>query len=100
MATVTHPDASWLLTGWAGYRLRRRTLSRRLTAVALGLAALWLAAEPAVGLYETLADWAFPQPEGERFIPAYTWLFLNSPAAQQLHGALASGLAQSAEPAG
>ncbi|MGC5285478.1 hypothetical protein [Micromonospora sp. DT231] len=82
----------WLLTGWAGYRLRRRTLPRRLTVVALGLTALWLAAGPTIGLYETLADLAFPKSEPQPTDPAYFWLFLDR-RAQQLHGALAMGLA-------
>ena len=81
----------WLLTGWAGYRLRRRGLLRRPAAVVLGLTALLLAAEPTIGLYETLADLAFPGPELGRLTPAYTWV-VTSYRTQQFYGALAIGL--------
>ncbi|MEU6020196.1 hypothetical protein [Micromonospora sp. NPDC047134] len=68
-------------------------MPRRLTVVALGLTALWLAAEPTIGLYGTLADLTFPGPEPQPADPpAYFWLFLDH-SAQQLHGALAMGLA-------
>ncbi|MER7439822.1 hypothetical protein [Micromonospora avicenniae] len=81
----------WLLTGFATYRLRGRTLPRRLTALALGVTALGLAAESTTGLYKTLADYAFPDPELERFAPAYNWV-ATSPATEHIGGALAIGV--------
>lgn len=81
----------WLLTGFASYRLRSRALPRRLTALALGVTALGLAAESTTGLYETLADFAFLDPGLERFAPAYNWV-ATSPATEHVGGALAIGL--------
>ncbi|MEH0845708.1 hypothetical protein V6U81_25300 [Micromonospora sp. CPCC 205711] len=81
----------WLLTGFASYRLRGRALPRRLTALALGVTALGLAADSTIGLYETLADYAFLDPELERLAPAYSWV-ATSPATEDVGSALAIGL--------
>jgi hypothetical protein len=81
----------WLLTGWAGYRLRRRALPRRLAALALGLTALGLAAHPAVGLYKTLGQLALTDPGVYGTAPAYRWM-IDSPAAGLVAGTLVTGL--------
>lgn len=82
----------WLLTGFASYRLRGRTLPRRLTVLALGVTALGLAADPTIGLYETLAGYAFGDPELVRLSPpAYYWVAAR-PATERVGGALAIGL--------
>jgi hypothetical protein len=61
----------WLLTGWAGYRLRDRAMLMRAAVVALGLAALWSAVAPTKGLYWTLGTLAFTDPGVEPTYPAY-----------------------------
>ncbi|WP_018217739.1 hypothetical protein [Salinispora vitiensis] len=82
----------WLLTGFASYRLRGRTLPRRLTVLALGVTALGFAADPTIGLYETLAGYAFGDPEPVRpSYPAYYWVAAR-PATERIGGALAIGL--------
>ncbi len=82
----------WLLTGFASYRLRGRTLPRRITVLALGVTALGFAADPTIGLYETLAGYAFGDPELVRAsYPAYYWVAAR-PATERVGGALAIGL--------
>lgn len=81
----------WLLTGWAGYRLRRRARPRRLAALALGLAALGLIADPAFDLYRTLGETALADPPIFRPPPAYQ-LIVADPTATQVAAALAIGL--------
>jgi hypothetical protein len=80
----------WILTGWAAYRLRRRTLPRRLAAVALGLTAVGLAAHPTIGLYQTLGTLAFADIDIYGIAPPYRWL-VASPAAGLMAATLLTG---------
>ena len=82
---------AWLLTGWAGYRLRRRALPRRLAAWALGLTALGLAAHPTIGLYHTLGQLTFTDIDVYGVAPAYRWVVM-SPATWLVVGTLVAGL--------
>ncbi|MET8147760.1 hypothetical protein ACIBSW_28550 [Actinoplanes sp. NPDC049668] len=84
--------AGWLLTGWAGYRLRRRALPRRLAVLTLGLAALGLAAFPTIGLYHTLFKLTFTELGVYGTAPAYCWVVVDPPA-MLVGGTLAAGLA-------
>ncbi|WP_250006789.1 hypothetical protein [Actinoplanes sp. M2I2] len=84
--------AGWLLSGWAGYRLRRSALPRRLAALALGLIAVGLAAHPTIGLYDTLGKHAFTDPGVYGIAPAYYWV-VAYPAAALVAATLAGGLA-------
>ncbi|MET8150198.1 hypothetical protein ACIBSW_24105 [Actinoplanes sp. NPDC049668] len=61
----------WLLTGWASYRLRHRTLLLRAAAVVLGLAALWSAYDPTTDLYLALGNLAFADPGVVPTYPSY-----------------------------
>jgi len=81
----------WLLTGWAGYRLRRRELPRRLAALALGLTALGLAAHPTIGLYNSLRRLAFIDNGIYGHTPAYYWV-VATPAAWLVTGTLVAGI--------
>jgi hypothetical protein len=72
--------AGWLLTGWASYRLRRRTLARRATVLMLGLTAVGLAAHPAIGLYVTLRQIAFGDADIYGVAPPYRWVVTTLPA--------------------
>ena len=63
--------AGWLLTGWAGYRLRHRAMPLRAIAVTLGGTALWAAAEPVGGLYRAVGELAFADPGVEPAYPSY-----------------------------
>jgi hypothetical protein len=81
----------WLLTGFVSYRLRGRTPARRLTALALGVIGVALAAETTTGLYESLVDLAFRDPAFDRFAPAFSWL-ASSPGTEQVGAALAVGV--------
>lgn len=82
----------WLLTGWAGYRLRRRGLPRRLAVLALGITALGLAARPAIYLYEALGHLATTEPELHGMAPVYYRLVID-PSAELVVATLVSGLA-------
>jgi hypothetical protein len=81
----------WFLTGWAIYRLRRRALPRRMAALALGLTALWLAADTTIGLYETLGKLAFTDRGVFSITPAHQWVVTDS-SAEHVGGTLAIGL--------
>jgi hypothetical protein len=67
LAAVT----GWLLTGWAGYRLRHRAIALRAAAVTLGLTALWSAIDPTTDLYRALGHLAFSSSGVEPTFPAY-----------------------------
>jgi hypothetical protein len=93
----------WLLTGWVTYRLRRQTLPRRLTALALWLTALGLAAYPTINLYSTLVTYAstdapaaYQLPEATVKVydaqPPHHWV-VREPAAELFGGTLTAGLA-------
>ena len=93
----------WLLTGWATYRLRRQTLPRRFTVLALWLTALGLAAYPTIGLYSTLITYAstdapaaYQLPETTVQVydaqPPHHWV-VREPAAELFGGTLTAGLA-------
>jgi hypothetical protein len=58
----------WILTGWAGYRLRARSSLLQATAVVLGVVALWSAVDPTTDLYVALGRLAFADPG---VVPAY-----------------------------
>jgi hypothetical protein len=83
---------AWLITGWAGYRLRRQAPLRRLAALLLGLTALGLAAHPTIGLYHTLTSHAFTDLGVYGAAPAYYWVVAR-PAAELVAGTLTAGLA-------
>ncbi|MFU8852879.1 hypothetical protein ACNAW0_18100 [Micromonospora sp. SL1-18] len=80
----------WTLTGWVAYRLRHRTLSRRLAALALGLTAVGLAAHPTIGLYETLGTLAFADIDIYGIAPPYRWV-VATPAAWLVTATLVAG---------
>uniref|UniRef100_A8M844 Uncharacterized protein n=1 Tax=Salinispora arenicola (strain CNS-205) TaxID=391037 RepID=A8M844_SALAI len=82
-----------VLTGWTMYRLRRRSLPRRLAAFTLGLTALGLAALPTAAIwYKALTDFTFINRDLHAVTPLYR-LVVTSPAAEQGSGALVVGLA-------
>ncbi|WP_250001519.1 hypothetical protein [Actinoplanes sp. M2I2] len=61
----------WLLTAWAGYRLRGRTLARRMAALALGLTALWSAVAPVADFYLRWGSFALTDPVDRGIDPTY-----------------------------
>jgi hypothetical protein len=80
----------WLLTAWATYRLRPRTLPSRLGALILSLTAIGLAADPTVGLYTTLSHLAFSTIDIGGIFPPYRWV-VSSSAAWHVMGTLMAG---------